>query len=287
MSKLRKMASGSAALLMAVSWALLARDDPKRYELIVSPAEILAGPKIYLAPTSVLQKYAPCGNQAVDSYLAESQESWQGEIARQIRERFGKKKITAELVEIPPPDFEAKLSSALKLRAVGGFFSPDTGRLDEKLYDSIMTELAKQYGGGLFAPRLIQKKVEVKQLWTHETAPKAKWDGVSRKVEKGGFIGHHEESIEGTMVPVLSLHVDGYGVNGKTFWADGGFDVLLYLKYSPVNLLGGAALGGAAMPGSLGHNQEKDCDAGKLLGPQNDNHKNEAIKLAFEPLFSK
>jgi hypothetical protein len=271
MSKLRKMASGSAALLMAVSWALLARDDPKRYELIVPPAEILAGPKIYLAPTSVLQKLSPGGYSPADEYLASSGEVWQPEVAEYLRKEFGKKKISAELAPITAEDFKAKLEAVLRSKGIDGVYDSATGNVNEELYQQVMQELATQYGGVLLAPHLIEKVIKAKQLWTGEKSPKAKWDGVSRKLETGHHSPTHHSHLRGEDVPVLSLRLEGYSQKGRLFWSDGGFDVVFKMK--------------------VGHTpffykvKQQVTDADELFGSKNRGHREEAIEEAYRPLF--
>lgn len=57
-------------------------EDKEQSSFSVPAQEILASPKILLAPTSVLQEFAPGGYEPADQYLASSAEVWQAEIAQ-------------------------------------------------------------------------------------------------------------------------------------------------------------------------------------------------------------
>jgi len=208
-------------------------------------------------------------------------EVWQPEIAQYLKKFIAKKKVPVKVTPIPAAEFKAKLSDVLKLHNIEGFMNKDTGEFSESLYSSIMSELSMQYGKALIAPRLMLKVVQATQLWTGENAPKAKWDGVKRKVEKGGFLAHHTY-LRGSDIPVLSLAMEGFVPSGRAFENDGGFDVIWYVQRSFLSNLSGAGAPGAFK--GLGDDKQIWADLDFLFGAKNLDNRSEAIEIASKPL---
>lgn len=258
------------AILAMMGWtmAMPAGDAPASCSFSVPASEVLSGAKIFLAPASALHAFAPGGYEAADEYLAAGAEIWQGPVAKELRELLAKRKIPTDVVVVPPEEFKDKMEAILVKRNLEGFYDTGTGKFDDALFESVMSELAKQYGGMLVAPRVVMKWTKVKQLWTGEKAPKAKWDGVSRKVEKGGghFSGH--AWMRGSRVPVLSLRLEGYRGDMRAFRSDGGFDIVWYAKVRFFRVKA----------------KETPVDMVALFGPKNEEDIEEAVQEALRPL---
>jgi hypothetical protein len=233
-----------------------------------SQQTVLTG-KVFIAPVSVIQEYAPGGFEAADKWLAASPEVWQPVIAEKLNKRAQKSGGAFEVQAISADEFRPALEAILRAKGITGFVEQGTNQLDESAFNAAMGDIAKKFGGTLLVPRIVQKEVTVKQLWTGEASPKAKWDGVTRKVETGHHMFKHAY-LRGQSVPVLSLRLEGFLPDGSPLLlapADGGFDVVL--KYS-VGFL---------------KVKEKDMDIGYLFSKKNSDHMEEATDEAFKALF--
>ncbi len=229
---------------------------------------VLTG-KVFIAPVSVVQEYAPGGFEAVDKWLAASPEAWQAILAEKLNKRAQKSSGAFEVQAIPADEFRPAIEAILRAKNIAGFFGQGTGQFDESGFNAAMGEIAKKFGGTLLVPRIVQKEVTVKQLWTGEASPKAKWDGVTRKVKTGHHMFKHAY-LRGQSVPVLSLRLEGFLPDGSPLLlapADGGFDVVF--KYS-VGFFSA---------------KEKDTDIGYLFSKKNQDHMEEAVEEALKALF--